>query len=260
VTSGYTDPGFPATVSSFRLDRFEVTVGRFRKFVAASGGTQQNPPAAGAGGHPGLMGSGWDPAWNAQLAADTTSLLSALACDPSFESWKNTAGTPDQESLPMDCVSWYEAFAFCTWDGGRLPTEAEWNSASAGGSDQRVYPFGAAIDSTFASYNCIGDGSAAGQCAAADILIVGTRSPKGDGKWGQADLAGNVAEYVLDWSSTYPLPCNDCAQLVQPTGMARVVRGGTYSNPATSLLSSYRGSFAPNARGSGFGIRCARNP
>jgi formylglycine-generating enzyme required for sulfatase activity len=258
VTTGYTDPGFPATVSSFRLDRFEVTVGRFRRFIAAGGGTQQNPPAAGSGAHPGLAGSGWDPSWNAQLAVDQTSLLSALACDPSFETWKNSAGTPAQEALPMDCVSWYEAFAFCIWDGGWLPTEAEWNAAAAAGAEQRVYPFGASIDSSFASYDCTGDGSAAGSCAATDLLIVGTRSPKGDGKWGHADLSGNVAEPVLDWFGSYPVPCTDCAQLVAPAGMTRVLRGGSYSNASSSVLASYRGSLAPSGRGAGFGIRCAR--
>jgi formylglycine-generating enzyme len=49
------DPSFPATVSNFRLDRFEVTVGRFRKFVAAYPASK---PAAGAGAHPLISGSG----------------------------------------------------------------------------------------------------------------------------------------------------------------------------------------------------------
>src|SRR5258706_450328 len=37
---------YPATVSAFRLDKYEVTVGRFRKFLAAYPGSQ---PAAGSG-------------------------------------------------------------------------------------------------------------------------------------------------------------------------------------------------------------------
>src|SRR5262245_38096411 len=40
----FTDMTAPATVSAFRLDTYEVTVGRFRQFVEAGLGTQQNPP------------------------------------------------------------------------------------------------------------------------------------------------------------------------------------------------------------------------
>jgi hypothetical protein len=51
-------PEHPVTVSSFALDTFEVTVGRWRTFVNAYTG---KPPAAGAGAHPLIGGSGWDP-------------------------------------------------------------------------------------------------------------------------------------------------------------------------------------------------------
>src|SRR5215468_7497372 len=42
ANSGNTN--YPATVSSFRLDKYEVTVGRFRAFVNSGMGTQSNPP------------------------------------------------------------------------------------------------------------------------------------------------------------------------------------------------------------------------
>ena len=107
----------------------------------------------------------------------------------------------------MNCIDWYDAFAFCAWDGGRLAMEAEWNYAAAGGSLQQPYPWGAAmLDTMHAVYECTGDGSAAGQCWETDILNVGSKSPTGDGKWGQADLAGGVWEWNLDWyASPYPM-------------------------------------------------------
>jgi formylglycine-generating enzyme required for sulfatase activity len=36
----------------------------------------------------------------------------------------------------------WEAYAFCIFDGGFLPTETEWEYAAAGGSEQRDYPWG----------------------------------------------------------------------------------------------------------------------
>ncbi len=65
----------PATVSDFRLDRFEITVGRFRQFMASYPG---NKPAAGAGAHPLVAGSGWQAGWSASLAADQAALKRRL--------------------------------------------------------------------------------------------------------------------------------------------------------------------------------------
>src|SRR5262249_32777148 len=61
----------PATVSSFRLDKYEITVGRFRNFVDAGMGTQAQPPPPGAGAHDSIPGSGWNESWNANLIATT---------------------------------------------------------------------------------------------------------------------------------------------------------------------------------------------
>src|SRR5262249_29371458 len=48
----YTDPTLVATVSDFRMDRYEITVGRFRAFLNAYPASR---PTAGAGQHP-LLG------------------------------------------------------------------------------------------------------------------------------------------------------------------------------------------------------------
>jgi len=248
------DVSSPATVSDFRLDRFEITVGRFRKFVAAYPGSK---PADGAGTHPLIAGSGWKAAsWNGSLPADQAALKAALKCG--YETWTDAEGA--NESLPMSCINWYEAFAFCAWDEGRLPTEAEWNYASAGGNEQREYPWGpAAPNATYAVYDCTGDGSAAEACAFTDILKVGSKSPEGDGKWGQADLAGSVWEWNLDWyNDPYPSPCNDCASLQDAS--FRVVRGGGWGNSASNLLSSNRSNYGPTGHVSSVGARCARTP
>jgi hypothetical protein len=64
-------PEHPATVDGFELDTFEVTVGRFRKFVEAYDGT---PPAAGTGAHPKIAGSGWRTEWDQELPSDACAL------------------------------------------------------------------------------------------------------------------------------------------------------------------------------------------
>ncbi|HEY5951509.1 MAG TPA: SUMF1/EgtB/PvdO family nonheme iron enzyme, partial [Kofleriaceae bacterium] len=187
-----------ATVSDFRLDTYEITVGRFRAFVDAGKGTQGSPPAAGAGAHSKIAGSGWDVSWNGSLAADSTALKTALKCDATRQSWTDTAGA--NEALPINCINWYDAMAFCSWDGGFLPTEAEWNYAASGGAEQRAYPWSnpatsLTIDCSYANFHpstyCVNDPTGG-------TNRVGSESPKGDGKWGHSDLAGNVWEWTLD--------------------------------------------------------------
>ncbi|WP_437755891.1 formylglycine-generating enzyme family protein [Sorangium sp. So ce1389] len=249
---------YPAAVSDFSLDRFEVTVGRFRAFVDAY---PDSRPASGAGAHPALAGSGWDPAWDGELPADRAGLIASLDCSEEFamETWTDSAGA--NETRPINCLSWFMAFAFCAWDGGRLPTEAEWSYASAGGDEQRVYPWSEPPDDTTlnvqrASYACLADGVSG--CRFADILPVGWTSPLGDGKWHQADMGGNVWEWVLDWSDAYPEPCDNCAQLTPTT--KRVFRGGAWDVHTGALRTYSRGGDDPKVRWYNQGVRCARTP
>jgi len=261
--NAWTNMTNPASLSDFRLDTYEVTVGRFRQFVSAGMGTQANPPTTGAGART-LNGmanqGGWDPTWNASLTTNTAALVAAVKCNATHQSWTDTPGA--NEALPMNCITWFEAMAFCAWDGGFLPTEAEWNYAAAGDSEQRAYPWSnpassLTIDCSYANHDngtayCVNPPNGA-------VNRVGSESPKGDGKYGQADLAGNVWEWTLDWyQSPYGSPCNDCADLTAAT--YRVIRGGGFNYVVLYLRGAIRNGAVPTVRAGSYGVRCGRAP
>jgi sulfatase modifying factor 1 len=257
----YPSTSYPATVGGFRLDKYEVTVGRFRAFVEAGRGTQVAPPAVAVGAHAKISGSGWDASWNVALVADSLALIAGIKCNSTGQTW--TDAPSGNEDLPMSCVTWYEAFAFCAWDGGYLPTEAEWNYAAAGGSEQRAYPWSSPaslmeINCAFANYKIdVPSGTYCSSGTVGAVDHVGSQSPKGDGKWGHTDLSGNVWEWTLDgYASPYGNPCIDCANLTPASD--RVLRGGNFNDVASTLRGGLRVNFTPVGRSVDIGIRCAR--
>jgi formylglycine-generating enzyme required for sulfatase activity len=273
----------PATVSSFRLDKYDVTVGRFRPFVSAWKAGWR--PQAGSGKHAhvncgyglanvgsaGGYETGWKESDNVWVAPIDGNLLS---CVPAFRyptdaTWTTSPG--GQENLPLSCVNWYEAYAFCVWDGGFLPSEAEWGYAAAGGNQQREYPWGATDPGSanqYAIYNCYYP-SQTGMCAGTlqNIAPVGTAS-LGAGLWGQLDLVGNLYQWGLDTFSghiydasafiTYAQPCVDCVFL-ESVG-ERVSRGASFVSAKYNLIPSGRPALDPTKRYDVGGFRCARAP
>jgi sulfatase modifying factor 1 len=268
------DKSAPATVSGFRLDDYEVTVARFATFVTAmvaGSGT----PAAGAGIHThlhnksGLLNvsdagpayeTGWDPAWDANLAT-TQAQWDTNLMGFAFSTWfpHNLTLTA---SLPINAVTWYEAYAFCIWDGGFLPSEAEWNYAATGGGDpggQRLYPWGAddpGTSSAYAIYGCYYGGGSGGCNGWKQIAPVGSTAA-GTGRFGQMDLAGNMWEWTLDAYAPYATPCDDCAAL---GGTEGVFRGGAFIQAAQYLETASRVHGDRATRNASVGFRCARTP
>jgi sulfatase modifying factor 1 len=250
-----TAPAHFSTVSAYMLDKYAVTVGRFRKFVTAYVNNTTSAPPDGAGAHPAIAGTGWQAAWNVSLPSTQAVFVDTahLACDSTAQTWTASPGTAAQENRAINCVDWYEAFAFCIWDGGRLATESEREYAAAGGAENRFYPWGSAVpDCTYANfYNgffCSG--------GTGSVAPVGA-TPNGNGKWSHADFGGNVWTWCFDWYAAYSATAVTDYANITP-GSARVRRGGNFGNGATYMRAADRNNGAPGTRNSGIGVRCAR--
>lgn len=235
-------PEHETTLESFLLDRYEVTVGRFREFVESYDDLNMQ---VGEGAHPLISGSGWQTDFQSLLPESEVALRDSLNCG---EGGTFTVAEGTSEALPVNCVSWAVAFAYCSSIGGRLPTEAEWEFAAAGGDENRLYPWGsAAPDPERASVY-------------PSPLIPAGSLGEGEGRYGNFDLAGNVWEWALDWLDTgwysdQGMGCDNCARVT--TGTHRVLRGGAYSYQEVTLRAAARSGELPEARDPSIGFRCA---
>jgi len=144
---------------------------------------------------------------------------------------------PDRDKHPINCIDWHAAHAYCTWQSGRLPTEAEWEYAASGGSEKRKFAWGEEEpDTRRACY------FHAGSCP------VGSFAP---GAFGLSDMSGNVWEWTSSWFAPYP---EEAAE-----GHVRVYRGGSWSRRFPKWLrNTLRNRFAPEQWSASLGVRCAR--
>lgn len=250
-----------AVVSPRCVDTFEVTVGRFRKFVES-----YTLPESGAGAHPNVPTSGWNPIWNPLVPQDEAQIRASLNCGKTWQTW--TDSPEGAEDMPINCVSWYNAFAFCVWDGARLLSEAEWEHASAAGAENRLYPWGFTTpDDTLATY-CHSTSGLTCTDSTVRPRAVGS-TPLGASLWGQQDIAGNVWEWNLDWYSQdfYNNFCSDCVNVIEPGDScffamwknARTARGGSFNYGTNELRAFARGCNIPSYRDSDVGFRCVRD-
>ena len=243
------EPAHRVSVSSFCLDRTEVTAGAYDACVAGGNCLKATQDVK----FPGMT-------------------------ERQRQKFKELCNTrrEDKQNHPINCVDWAMADNFCRVSGGRLPsggarlpTEAEWEFA-ARGSSQRNYPWGDEPPNATRLNAC---GTECDRWMARHLETIGTMYaaddgwpgtapvgsfPKGASSDGLLDLAGNVWEWTADWYGDYSADAQVDPK-GPPSGTERVVRGGSYNGTVSDWAKpSYRWKTPPDTFNHSIGLRCAK--
>ena len=211
----------------FWLGQTEVTVGAYKRFAGVTGRHMPAEPVSGKR----RLNPGWG-----------------------------------DEAMPIVGVTWDDAQAYCSWAGGRLPTEAEWEYAARAGSTEARY---GDLDE-IAWY---ADNSGLKRLDSERIWMedqanymkrldenanavheVGQKRANGFGLY---DMLGNVWEWVTDWYDEKYYQDSPSQDPAGPTsGTQRVLRGETWSALPSAVSASCRVGVKPDVRPIFDGFRC----
>lgn len=242
----YEKPVHEVTVASFWMDRREVTVAQFEKFVDATRYVTESEKF------------GWSGVFDAKRGEWTRS---------DGATWRHPDGPSSNARAdePVVQVTWNDAVAYCNWAGARLPTEAEFEFAARGGLAHAKYPWGDELrpqgksvanfwQGEFPKENRNEDGFPA-------RAPVGRFPPNG---YGLYDIAGNVWELCADWfdASYYSRSPRENPR-GPSTGEERVLRGGSWmcsESYCRGYRCAARGHTSQDSALNNHGFRCVRDP
>lgn len=222
------EPKHTVVVSSYYIDKYEVTNIEFKRFIDAN------------------------PEWKKE------NISPDLHNGNYLKTWSYGNYPAGEDSLPVTNVCWYAAMAYSKWVGKRLPSEAEWEYAAKAGKDQfLLYPWGnAEPDTSKANYRLSGYQHA---------VKVGKYPPNEIGLY---DLAGNVWEYCLDrWDDHFyssspvnnPISGKDSLDNFLLVKTRRVIRGGSWGAGKVNLMIDFRDSHPTIGAGDHVGFRCVKD-
>lgn len=162
------------------------------------------------------------------------------------------------DKFPVTDVDWGQAQAYCRYEGGDLPTEAQWEKAARGPSENPPqFPWQENGDQPD-SRNAFVDQPDTVQ----KPMPVGS-FPLGDSFYKIADMAGNVWEWTLDWYAPDYYHHSLLSPVKNPrgpeTGDTHTLRGGSFDNDWVQARSTYRNSATRSGDVSfDVGFRCIR--
>jgi len=233
-------PKHSVTLSPFFLDRTLVTNSQFFEFTRRFANEEPSDTLA----RPGQPWTEIDP-------------RARYGDRKNLAHWVEGRVPKGLENHPVTNVTWYDAVAYCQWQGKRLPTEAEWEHG-AKGSGNPIFPWGdAAADSSRANYSAGGFGT---------TTPVASYPPNALGLY---DMAGNVWQFTADeWASYSSKPASNPVaggNLFSKgfdflsVATRRVIRGGSWGGAPLNLWVEYRDSHPPDAAKNFVGFRCAKS-
>jgi len=221
--SGYSDeqPVHSVTVGSFYISQYEITNAQYVVFLNALGVSS-----------------------NGSYGGSEYVDMDDSGCQISYSSGAFVVQS-GKEDHPVIEVTWYGADAYCTWAGGRLPTEAEWEFAARGGTQSQGY--------TYSGSNTLSDVGWYSDNSNSAAHPVGQKQAN---ELGLYDMSGNVWEWCSDWYGSDYYSSSPATNPQGPSsGSRRVERGGGWFNDATNCRVAYRNYNNPEFSINDFGFR-----
>ena len=211
-------PQHAETVRTFRIDRTPVTDEAFASFLRAH------------------------PEWTRENVSPD------LHNGKYLQDWHGASFPAGAGRHPVTFITWQAAMAYCGSQGGRLPTEAEWELAASSPDGHHEFPWGEDPPSPArANYGASGHESP---------VDVASYSPNERGLF---DMAGNVWEFMLEeWRDDYSKPLVLPAEPLDTIRSRRALRGGSWGASPVNLRIRYRDSHPPGGAGPHVGFRCVR--